>query len=69
MIKQEFLDGRIVIYNADCMNVMREIGDRAFNLIISDGPYFKVCGEFDWAFKTMQEWIVWHTLLRDEYLF
>ncbi len=67
MIKREFLDGRIVVYNADCLDVMREIGDKTFSLIMSDGPYFKICGSFDWAFKTMKEWIDWHIVLRDEW--
>ena len=56
------------IYNCDCMELMAKIPDKSVNLIICDGPYFKVCGKkFDWVFKTMQEWIVWHTLLRDEF--
>ena len=62
-----FLEGNIILINADCLDVMREIRDKTFNLIISDGPYFKVCGKFDWVFKTMQEWIDWHILLRDEF--
>jgi len=66
MIKREFLEGRIVVYNADCADVMHEIEDRKFQLIISDSPYYKICGNFDWAFKTMQEWIDWHCFLRDE---
>lgn len=64
---KEFLDGRIKMYNCDCMELMRNIEDKTFNLIISDSPYFKICGNFDWAFKTMQEWIDWHILLRDEW--
>jgi adenine-specific DNA-methyltransferase len=56
------------VYNMDCMKFMQTIPDKSINLIICDGPYFKICGKkFDWAFKTMQEWIVWHTLLRDEF--
>jgi len=65
--KQEFLNGQIVLYNCDCLDVMRDLKDKIFNLIISDSPYFKICGAFDWAFKTMQEWIDWHILLRDEW--
>lgn len=64
---QSWLDGRIVAINADCVDVMKEIEDKTFNLIISDSPYFKICGDFDWAFKTMKEWIEWHILLRDEW--
>ncbi len=39
MIKREFLDGRIVVYNADCMDVMREIGDKEIDLVLTDPPY------------------------------
>jgi len=56
------------VYNMDCIKFMQTIPDKSINLIICDGPYFKICGKkFDWAFKTMQEWIVWHALLRDEF--
>lgn len=66
-MRQEFLNGQIILHNADCVDVMKEIEDKTFNLIISDSPYFKICGDFDWAFKTMKEWIEWHILLRDEW--
>lgn len=32
--------GRITLYNADCMDVMREMPDKAFDLAIVDPPYF-----------------------------
>lgn len=32
--------GRITLYNADCMDVMREMPDNAFDLAIVDPPYF-----------------------------
>ena len=32
--------GRIMLYNADCMDVMREMPDKAFDLAIVDLPYF-----------------------------
>lgn len=64
---QSWLDGRIVAINGDCQEVMAKIGDKVFNLIISDSPYFKICGDFDWKFKKMQDWIDWHILLRDEW--
>lgn len=58
---------RSEVYNEDVFETMRRIKDKSVNLIISDSPYFKICGDFDWAFKTMQEWINWHILLRDEF--
>ena len=39
---QSWLDGRIIAINGDCQEVMAEIVDKTFNLIISDGPYFKI---------------------------
>lgn len=64
---KSWLDGRIIAINGDCQEVMAKIGDKTFNLIISDSPYFKICGDFDWKFKKMQDWIDWHILLRDEW--
>lgn len=56
------------VFNCDCMELMAKMPDKSVNLIICDGPYFKICGKkFDWAFKTMQDWINWHIKLRDEF--
>jgi adenine-specific DNA-methyltransferase len=55
------------VYNEDVFETMKRIETGSINLIICDSPYFKICGGFDWAFKTMQEWIDWHILLRDEF--
>tara|TARA_R110000868_G_scaffold410949_2_gene701028 strand:+ start:129 stop:1067 length:939 start_codon:yes stop_codon:yes gene_type:complete len=54
-------------YNEDVFETMKRIETGSINLIICDGPYFKICGGFDWAFKTMKEWIDWHILLMDEF--
>lgn len=54
-------------YNEDAFETMKRIETGSINLIICDGPYFKICGGFDWAFKTMKEWIDWNILLRDEF--
>ena len=32
--------GNITLYNADCMNLLREFPDRSFDLAIVDPPYF-----------------------------
>jgi len=56
------------VFNCDCMELIAKMPDKSVNLIICDGPYFKICGKkFDWAFKTMQDWINWHIKLRDEF--
>jgi len=39
MIKREFLDGRIVIYNADCVKVMSQIVRGGVDLVLTDPPY------------------------------
>jgi site-specific DNA-methyltransferase (adenine-specific) len=51
MIKREFLDGRIVIYNADCIDVMKEIGDKEIDLVLTDPPYGGGSKESDWDNK------------------
>lgn len=47
MIKREFLDGQIVIYNVDCLDVMREIGDKEIDLVLTDPPYGIGFGKFN----------------------
>lgn len=39
--------GRITLYNADCMDVMREMPDKAFDLAIVDPPYGLNFGTFN----------------------
>ena len=42
-MKQEFLNGQIVLHNADCMDIMREIGDKEIDLVLTDPPYGGGC--------------------------
>lgn len=35
MIKKEWLDGRICIYNADCLEVMGGVGDKEIDLVLT----------------------------------
>lgn len=42
-MKQEFLNGQIVLYNADCVDVMRNIGDKEIDLVLTDPPYGGGC--------------------------
>jgi adenine-specific DNA-methyltransferase len=58
---------RSEVYNEDVFKTMKRIETGSVNLIICDSPYFKIYGAFDWHFKTIQEWIDWHILLRDEF--
>lgn len=34
-----WLDGRIIAINGDCVDVMREIGDKEIDLVLTDPPY------------------------------
>jgi len=38
-MKQEFLNGQIILHNADCVDVMRSIGDKEIDLVLTDPPY------------------------------
>lgn len=37
-MKEQF--GNITLYNADCMDILRELPDKQFDLAIVDPPYF-----------------------------
>lgn len=40
MIKQDFLEGRITVYNADCLDVMKNMEGKSIDLVLTDPPYF-----------------------------
>ena len=42
-MRQEFLNGQIILHNADCFDVMREIGDKEIDLVLTDPPYGGGC--------------------------
>lgn len=42
-MKQEFLNGQIVLHNTDCVDVMREIGEKEIDLVLTDPPYGGGC--------------------------
>jgi len=37
--KQEFLNGQIVLYNCDCLDVMRDLKDKEIDLVLIDPPF------------------------------
>ena len=39
MNKQEFLNGQIVLYNGDCLDVMQNLKDKEIDLVLTDPPY------------------------------
>jgi len=50
-MKQEFLNGQIVFYNADCVDVMRNIGDKEIDLVLTDPPYGGGGNNHEWDNK------------------
>lgn len=47
------------IYNLDCLEGLKEIENNSIDLIISDPPYFKIYGEFDFIWKDIDEYLQW----------
>jgi len=47
------------IYNKDCLEFMKELQNESVDLIIADPPYFKICGEFDFIWKDVNQYIEW----------
>jgi len=43
MNKQEFLNGQIVLFNGDCLDVMRDLKDGEIDLVLTDPPYGGAC--------------------------
>ena len=38
---------------------MKTLPDNCIDLIIADPPYYKICGEFDFIWKTQKEYLEW----------
>ena len=58
MIKEDFKN--ITLYNADCIEILKDIKDNTIDLIIADPPYWKVIGEsWDYMWRTEQEYVDW----------
>jgi site-specific DNA-methyltransferase (adenine-specific) len=49
--------GEIIV--ADCCSYMKTCADNTFDLIIADPPYFQICGEFDFVWKNLEEYLEW----------
>ena len=47
------------IYNEDCITYMKSLPDKYVDLIIADPPYFQICGDFDYIWKNVDEYINW----------
>jgi len=47
------------IYQMDCIEGMRLLPDESIDLIIADPPYYKIKGDFDFQWRTMDEYLSW----------
>lgn len=47
------------IIHEDCIAYMKTLPDKCIDLIIADPPYFQICGEFDYIWKNVDEYIAW----------
>lgn len=47
------------IYQCDCMKMLRELPSQSTDLVIADPPYYRVKGEFDFAFQTAAQYLSW----------
>ena len=47
------------VYNIDCIEYMKTLPKEYVDLIIADPPYFKIYGEFDFKWNTVEAYIEW----------
>jgi site-specific DNA-methyltransferase (adenine-specific) len=48
------------IYNMDCIEFMKKlVPNETVDLIIADPPYFEIYGEFDFVWKSLDEYLSW----------
>ena len=40
-MRQEFLNGQIILHNADCVDIMQGIGDKEIDLILTIDKYLQ----------------------------
>jgi site-specific DNA-methyltransferase (adenine-specific) len=50
---------RIEIYPIDCLEFLSKCESSIFDLVIADPPYFEVCGDFDFAWRSVEEYVEW----------
>lgn len=43
---------------ADCLDIMREMPDKCIDLVLTDPPYFKIKGSFDFAYNSFNEYLI-----------
>lgn len=60
LIKEAYYyDETGIILWGDCNNWLNKIPDKSVDLIIADPPYFKIHGEFDFIWESVDEYIEW----------
>lgn len=47
------------LVNQDCIEFMKTLPNECVDLIIADPPYYKICGEFDFIWNSLDEYIDW----------
>lgn len=57
----------IELYNEDCLEVMKNIEDKSIDSIITDPPYYKIRGEFDFIWKTFDDYLKFIEILATEF--
>ena len=55
------------IHNIDCLEFMKSVPDKYFELIYIDPPYFEVKGDFDFIWKSFDEYLLWVEALAVEF--
>jgi site-specific DNA-methyltransferase (adenine-specific) len=57
--KEDYLIELNKIYNESCLDTFKKIESESLDLIIADPPYFEICGDFDFVWKNVEEYIEW----------
>ena len=55
------------VFNEDCLETMKRMPDKSINLIIADFPYFEVKGDFDFIWKSFDEFLEWVEVCAKEF--
>ncbi|WP_297136912.1 DNA-methyltransferase [Terrisporobacter sp.] len=55
------------IYCGDCIDLCKLLDDKSVDLIIADPPYYKIKGDFDYKWDTVDEYIEWSKLWIKEF--
>ena len=53
--------------NIDCLEYIKTMPDNSVDCIITDPPYFEIKGDFDFVFKSFDEYLEWVKLLAVEF--